>query len=113
MDLRWLPDPFHGILISQMSSMSINAKNHCTIYIGGVVNSNYYTALAQQMRFWQGVNYNPCPLLSLSPRIPCKQFIPTTLITWPEMKILTLNYQGMIIWVLFDDLWNLTSLGLT
>ena len=55
----------------------------------------YCTALAQKMRFWQGVLYFPAPLSTLSlsllslPYLGRKQFIPTTLITWQTIKILT------------------------
>ena len=80
-----------------------------------VRNNCHCTALTQQMRLWQGVFYNACPLSLLSPLSsilystwPHNQLILTTLITWQNMKILTWNFLYMIRGVPLDDIWNLT-----
>ena len=79
----------------------------------------YCTALAQQMRFWQGLYYNPSPLslslyslLSTLYSLARRQFISANIISWQRMKIFTWNFQHMIV-VFLDYLGGLTSLGPT
>ena len=66
--------------LGDKSSLFLSSETLIRLSIGSLITIIYCTALAQQMRFWQGVFYNSSPLYS-TPRIPRKHLIPTTLIT--------------------------------